>query len=392
MNARVPRIVGGVACGLLIVIDIVLTAVTRDPWSSNDGLTILVLGLMAAIGLLLAWKQPRNAIGWLFVATALLGLVDVAARLYLVLDYRQHGGTLALGRVAVAYRVGVSITPFLISLPSILLFPNGSVPSRRWRTALAVYVAAGTVFALLQFGGGALLAHSHPIAVNIRGIPTTVGNGWVAGFGWLMVPYFLGFWLASVGHQVRSWRRATGERRAQLKWLAAGAVVTVAGCLTLVAAGDGTTAAARIAADLSLAGIAAFPLAIGIGILRYRLYEIDRLISRTISYALVTGALIGLFVGLVVLLTDVLPFSSPVGVAASTLAAAALFNPLRRRVQSAIDRRFNRARYDAAATVDAFAQQLRNAVDLDTVEAGLRDAVGRAVEPAHLSVWLRGTP
>ena len=386
---RALRLTAGGVCGVFVIVDLALTAATRDPWTSNDGLTILLGALMAVVGLLIARKQPGNAIGWLFTATALLALIDSAARLYLVLDYRQHGGTLAFGRVAAAYRTGVSITPFLIALPSILLFPNGNVPSRRWRAALAIYVAGATVFALVQFGGGALLTHTHQVVVNIRGYPTSVGNGWVAGFAWLMAPYFLGFWLASAGHQVHSWHRASGERRAQLKWLAAGAVLTVTGCVTLVSAGDGTTTASRIAADLSVFGIAAFPLAICIGILRYRLYEIDRLISRTITYALVTGALIALFLGLVVLLTDVLPFSSPVGVAASTLAAAALFNPLRRRVQSAIDRRFNRARYDATATVDAFAHSLRNAIDVDAIEAGLREAVARAVEPAQLTIWLR---
>jgi hypothetical protein len=389
---RAARLFASAACGVLLVVDLALTAVTRDPWASNDGLTIVLGGFMAAIGLLLAWKQPRNAIGWLLTATALLAMLDSAARLYLVLDYRQHGDALALGRVAATYRVGLSITPFLIALPSILLFPSGRVPSRRWSIALAIYVAAGTVFSLAQLGGAGLATHAHTIKVDIRGNVTSASPGWFAGLGWLAVPYFLGFWLASVGHQVRSWRRATGERRAQLKWLAAGAFVCVAGAVTLVTTGDGTSTAARVASDLSVLAIAAFPLAIGIGILRYRLYEIDRLISRTLSYAIVTALLLALFVGLISLTTDVLPFSSPVGVAASTLAAAALFNPLRRRVQSAIDRRFNRARYDAAATVDAFARRLRNAVDVDAVEAGLRDAVDRAVEPAHLTVWLRSTP
>jgi hypothetical protein len=126
-----------------------------------------------------------------------------------------------------------------------------------------------------------------------------------------------------------------------------------------------------------------------VGILKYRLYDIDRLISRTISYALLTGLLAAVFVGIVVLATDVLPFSSPVGVAASTLAAAGLFNPLRKRVQHAVDRRFNRARYDAEATVAAFTMRLRDAVDLDTVRSELLHAVDRAVEPAHASVWLR---
>jgi hypothetical protein len=129
-------------------------------------------------------------------------------------------------------------------------------------------------------------------------------------------------------------------------------------------------------------------VSIGIGILKYRLYDIDRIISRTLAYALVTGLLVGVYAGLVLLATQVLRFSSPVAVAASTLAAAALFNPVRRRVQHAVDRRFNRARYDADAAVEAFAAHLAGAVALPEVQADLADVVGRALEPAHLAVWL----
>jgi hypothetical protein len=135
-------------------------------------------------------------------------------------------------------------------------------------------------------------------------------------------------------------------------------------------------------------GIAALPVGIGVGILKYRLYDIDRIISRTLAYAIVTGLLVGVYAGLVLLATRVLPLSSPVAVAASTLAAAALFNPLRRRVQQAVDRRFNRARYDADQTVAAFAARLKDAVDLDTVRDDLAGAVHQALEPAHVSVWI----
>ena len=136
-------------------------------------------------------------------------------------------------------------------------------------------------------------------------------------------------------------------------------------------------------------GFAVLPLSIGVGILRYRLYEIDRLVSRTLSYLILTGLLVGTFVGLIALTTDTLALSSRVGVAASTLAAAGLFNPLRRRIQRAVDRRFNRARYDAEATVAAFTARLRDAVEIDAIAADLRDAVNRAVAPTHTSVWIK---
>jgi hypothetical protein len=138
------------------------------------------------------------------------------------------------------------------------------------------------------------------------------------------------------------------------------------------------------------AGAIAFPVCIGIGILRYRLFDIDRILSRTVGYAIITGLLVGVYAGLVLLATQVLGFASTWAVAASTLAAAALFTPLRRRVQRAVDRRFNRARYDADRMVDAFAARLQEAVDLDTVRADLATVVRAALEPAQVSVWVSG--
>jgi hypothetical protein len=189
--------------------------------------------------------------------------------------------------------------------------------------------------------------------------------------------------LSFVAHQVLSWRRATGQRRQQLKWLATGAAVT----LVVIAASLGFSSTGIVGEILGI-GLAALPVGIGVGILKYRLYDIDRIISRTLAYAILTGLLVGVYAGLVLLATKVLPLSSPVAVAASTLAAAALFSPLRRRVQRAVDRRFNRAGYDADQTVAAFAARLKDAVDLDTVRDDLAGAVHQALEPAHVSVWI----
>jgi hypothetical protein len=140
--------------------------------------------------------------------------------------------------------------------------------------------------------------------------------------------------------------------------------------------------------DLFNLGVAVLPVCIGVAVLKYRLYEIDRIISRVISYAIITAVLAGVFAGLVVLATNVLPVKTPVAVAAATLAAAALFNPLRKRVQRAVDRRFNRAHYDAGKTIAAFAARLQDAVDLDTVSDDLAAVVRQALEPAHVSVWM----
>jgi hypothetical protein len=389
VTARRLRIAAAAIVTLAVVAWIVLLVLTRDPWPSNDGLTVLLTVTVMAVGLVITSHQPRNAIGWLFIATAVIGIPDAVVRQYLVLDYRQHGGDLALGAVAVAMRTGTALFPFLLAFPSILLFPDGRVPSRGWRRALIVYIVLATIFTVTQFAGAAVNANTAHPAIDIRGNVPNVSPGSVAGFAWLMTPFFLGFWLGSVVHQARSWRRADGERREQLKWLAAGAGLCVVSSVALVLFGDYASLSSRVIADLAVLGIAAMPVAIGVGILKYRLYDIDRLISRTVAYAIVTGVLAAVFVGIVALATEVLPFSSPVAVTASTLAAAGLFNPLRLRVQRAVDRRFNRRRYDAEATIAALVGQLRGAVDPEAVQVALAGAVSAAVEPAHVYVWTR---
>jgi hypothetical protein len=383
----VTRRLGGLACAFLVLVAGILAVVTKDPWPSNDGLVIVTLALGGTVVLAILRRQPGNAVGWLFLAAALVGLVDTVAREYLVLDYRQHGGSLPLGRVAVEIRGGMALLPFLILFPVILLFPDGKAPSRRWRHALWAYALGATVFSVAQFADETTTGK---FAVDIRGGLTNGSNGTFAGLLWgLLTPFFLVFWLASVGHQIRRWREANGERRAQLKWLMSGAAISVVCSVVLVTVGDGSSLASRLVGNVALLGIATLPVAIGVGILKYRLYEIDRLISRTLSYAILTGLLVGVFLGIVILATRVLPFSSPIAVAASTLAAAALFNPLRIRVQHLVDRRFNRARYDAEATVAAFRARLRRAGHSDAVREELVRTISRAVEPTSMSLWVR---
>jgi len=185
------------------------------------------------------------------------------------------------------------------------------------------------------------------------------------------------FCLAVVTRQVLAYRRSTGVRRQQLKWLMNGGAIALIGLIVSPAAGGAVVA------------VIALPISIGVGVLRCRLYEIDRLISRTLSYAILTALLAGTFIGLIALTTNTLAFSGRVDVAASTLAAAALFNPLRKRIQRLVDRRFNRARYDAEATVAAFTARLRDAVEIDAIRADLLDVVNLAVQPTHASVWIK---
>jgi hypothetical protein len=193
--------------------------------------------------------------------------------------------------------------------------------------------------------------------------------------------------------QVPSYRRSADQRRQQLKWLYSGGTVFLASVLLDIfivplALGDAAGSGPPVLNDLFNLGAAALPVCIGVAVLKYRLYAIDRIISRVISYTIITAVLAGVFAGLVILATQVLPFKTPVAVAAATLAAAALFNPLRGRVQRAVDRRFNRARYNAEAVVAAFTTRLRQTVDPATVQDDLIATVHQAFQPAHISVWL----
>jgi hypothetical protein len=276
---------------------------------------------------------------------------------------------------------------------AILLFPDAMLPSMWWRRSMLAFLALSAVWMIGAYGIATDTILLHKIVIDATGNLTGINHpaGDWSWWGVVQDIYFpvLGLaWVAAMARQVTTYRRSTGERRLQLKWGMAGATMFVIGAVPLLTESSSTSPALRLISALAPIGLACLPLSMGVAILKYRLYDIDRLISRTLSYAVVTGLLIGVYVGIVVLTTDVLSFSSPIAVAASTLAAAALFNPIRTRVQRLVDRRFNRARYDADATVAAFSARLREAVDLDTVRADLLDVVGRAVEPAHASIWI----
>jgi hypothetical protein len=211
------------------------------------------------------------------------------------------------------------------------------------------------------------------------------GTAWLSPVRAVIFPILVVFWLSFIARLLLSWRHASIERRQQLKWLLTGCAIALAsGVLSIAAVPAVFQSAVNFISDL---GFVALPACVGIAILRYRLYDIDRIISRTLAYAIVTGVLIGLYAGLVLLATRGLSFRTPVAVAASTLAAAALFTPLRQRVQRIVDGRFNRARYDADQIVADFAARLKDTVDLRSVQDDLATVVDRALEPARVFVW-----
>ena len=378
-------VLGGVALALAIAV-VPLAVLSRQ---GSPAEPLVVAASFEAVGLVVARRQPRNPMGWLLAGVGTLLPLTLDGSYYAVLVYR-FGYRLPLGPVAVLLDVSWAVAFMLLPL-SILLFPDGRLPSRRWRRVLRAYLAVSAGFVIaLSWASAASVGTREP--VDASGGVTVVDHpaGWVAAVQLVALLVFVPFWLSFVARQVQGWRHADGERRQQLKWLVCGAAICIV-AVTLPAAGsalDPHAPPALIAAASILYGLlVALPVCIGVGILKYRLYEIDRIISRTLAYAIVTGLLIGVYTGLVLLATRVLSFTSPEAVAASTLAAAALFNPLRSRVQRIVDRRFNRARYDAETTVAGFAAQLKDAMDPDAVRADLLDVVHRALEPTHASVW-----
>jgi len=370
---------------MLLAGALVLSALTGQLSVLGSGPIVPVAVVYAAVGFVVARRQPGNPIGWILITFIVVFLLSGVAGGYAALYYRfgHHGLPLA----PVAVLLAPLWAPALLLFPVvILLFPDGRLAARRWRWVLRAYVVAGGLASAAVCAPAVIAVARHDVRIDAAGnlITTSRSHG---GLLAVVAPLGLGLILvivlSFVAHQVFSWRRATGERRQQLKWLATGAAVTLA----VIAVSLGFSSTSVVGEILGI-GLAALPVGIGVGILKYRLYEIDRIISRTLAYAIVTGLLIGLYAGVVLLATRVLPFHTPVAVAGATLLAAALFSPLRRRVQRAVDRRFNRARYDADTTIAAFAARLQDAVDLDAVQDDLAGVVHQALEPAHVSVWI----
>jgi len=375
---------------LLLPGSLVLYALTGQNLAENGGQDIVVFASCVTVGLIIAWHRPANPIGWLILAGVDVQGLGIDGSVYDTLAHRP-GYRLPVGPIVwldTAWFLGLSALPLII-----LLFPDGAPPSPRWRRVMWAYIAMVGSYLACTYAVVIGAVASHHTKIDADGTPAVVDHpaGWFAAVSALFIVLLMASWLLFAVAQVISWRRSSGVRRQQLKWLMAGAVVLAAAEAVVqpLSGFDANLSAAAQGAlnTLSAVAIAALVACLGVAILRYRLYDIDRIISRTLAYAIVTGLLVGVYAGLVLLATAVLQFHSTVAVAVATLAAAALFSPLRSRVQRIVDRRFNRARYDADRTVEAFAARLKDSVDLAAVQADLASVVQQVLEPAHMSVW-----
>jgi hypothetical protein len=381
---------GCLVAGLVVALVLVRPL---TPGVLGEGVLIPLLYLgFAAIGLVLSLRRPANPIGWLYAASGLAWSVSVPGEAW-VGQLVRTGRPLPLAAQVSAAVGGPLWAPAIalgVTLP-LLLLPDGRLRSRRWRIVV-IASAAGAVLAMAAaLRPGQLV--SAPIA-NPFGLAGTAGAA--AGIlaeigGWLHV----GSLAAALLCLVLRFRAARGVERQQLRWVAAGATVAVLGLLAVIALLTlqdtyGLLPGAWLVA-LALA-LPCVPVSVAVAVLRYRLWELDRLISRTVTYALVTGLLILPYLLILPVVTRLAGDAGGLAVAAATLTAVALFTPLRRRVQDLVDRRFNRRRYDAARTVEAFAVRLRDQVDLDALQAELLAVVDQTVQPTTASLWLRPTP
>ena len=346
------------------------------------------------VGSIIVLRRPGNAIGWIFFAvwflasTGILSTVAThaaGANMGILGHPEAAPGEVPPGMPwwfvpALAYSA-VYWGPLLMlaTVFTFLLFPDGPL-SPRWRIVVWIGVASTAIGSVTgPFTGTVQLGIGSDFVVNP--LPTIDSTPVVT----LLPPLFgvtaVGCAVASVVSVVLRWRRSDGVLRLQLRWFLA-AVVAVAIGFLLTFHNSGANIAFGFTVSL-------IPIACGMAILRYRLYDIDRIISRTASYAIVTGVLLVTYALVVTSVTRLLPDSSTLAVAAATLAAAAIARPLYRRVQQAVDRRFNRARYDAQLTVDDFGTRLRHEVDTSLVSHDLLDVVHQTLQPSDVGLWLR---
>lgn len=347
-------------------------------------ITTLSFMFYSVVGGLIVWRRGNNAVGWLFCGSGLGWALSFCSGVLVgrgrILAERTSDVVVWLS----AWTELLGVTCLVLAL---LVFPTGRLASSRWRPAAALAVVAGIVASLGEaFSRGPL--EDYPYVDN----PYPAGDLFEAfrAVGW---PLMLLPTVAAAASLVVRSRRARSDERLQLKWMMFAGVLLVM-YLLFWASSVGLLGSDRIAESLSGVALLSVPAAAGIAILKHRLYDIDLVINRTIVYAALTAILGATYVGLVFGFQAVLaPFTaeSDLAIAGSTLAVAALFRPVRERVQDFIDRRFYRSKFDAARTVDDFNLRLRDEVDLGAITSQLTGVVGDTMQPAHVSLWLRGT-
>ena len=378
-----------IAPPLTLAFEVAYSTIAVYPEEGDGGVDILfslTFLTYAVVGALVASRQPRNPVGWLFCGVGLYFAGSEALYSY-VRDPSEPPGVVAAAWI----HTWTSEPPAVAVVLLVLLFPTGRFLTRRWRLAGIGAVVASAAWAVaLAFDPGPLRrAETISNPVGIDGAGAVLDPIATLGPFILLACIFL-----AIGGAIVRYRRARARERQQLKWLALAAgfmlVVLLAMTLLLLLVDTNQGVWDFVMALFVCSAIAALPVAAAIAILRERLYDIDVVINRALVYGALTATLGGAYLG-TVLLVGLTVGRSGFAVAASTLAVAALFRPARARIQATVDRRFFRRRYDAGRTLDAFSARLRDQVDLDALGVDLRGVVSETVQPAHISLWLRNS-
>ena len=356
-----------------------------------NGVGNLVLGATYPIvGWMIASRRRENPIGWIFLVVGLSQAVEAFCGQYATYGLVTDPDSLPLADVASWAAIWAWVPGYTLMLLLVLLFPDGHLPSRRWQPVLWV-AAAAFVLMLVPF---AIVAWAYRGLALVAAVPPdpALDDSVAIAFTLQAVGVGLSMFvaLAAIGGVVVRFRRSSRIERQQVKWFASAGVAEIALLLISSAIVFPTPLDALVAIVIT----PLVPIATAIAMLRYRLYEIDRIVSRTIAYAIVSAIVAIVFGGVILLLSAALaPFTQgqTIAVAASTLAAFAIFQPVLHRVRRDVDRRFNRARYDAEQTVAAFSARLRDEIDIAAVTTDLNATVHGAIKPASLGLWIRGS-
>jgi hypothetical protein len=374
-----------IACLVIPWLDQLLRQAGRPDLTQWDLRPGVGLASAATVGAVLASRRPRHPVGWLLLAQVAANLTTGAAAQYLAWGQLAPGGPLPATRyVALAYPASAGGGLLLLGFV-LLLTPTGKLPSPGWRWWARAMVAVPLLLVVLVTLAPGLVDPS----VQVHGGPFEFGglSGVLLVAHQLALVYTTLAVAVCAGSLVARFRRARGVERQQLRWVAlAAALLVVAAGVALVGLALDATEVVTWAISAWVAGL---PLAIGAAVLRYRLYDLDRIISRTLAWGLLTLLLGGGYAAVVLGLGQLLGQDSSLVVAAATLAVAGLFQPARRRIQAVVDRRFNRRRHDAAQTIQAFSDRLRQQVDLDELTAELLAVVDQTMQPTQASLWLR---
>ncbi len=345
------------------------------PFALSMALAALVYVLM---GMLVFRRRPENRVGPLLAMIGITILLYQATSEYALRGLVVAPGSLPGSDLAAILSQTIWIVPFSLVPVLLLVFPTGRFLTPWWRIALVLPITAVLV---LNVSG---LATMWPL----RSAGAELLFGDLAEFGnyaVVVLPLMVASLVAGIASVAIRWRRSSGVERLQMKWFVPAGIILLIQILLVWATPEGSV----LGEILLQVGLASIPVLVGLAILRYRLYDIDRIVSRTVAYGTVIALLIGVYLAAAALLTRVLPFESDIAVAGSTLAAAAMFNPLRRRVSRAVDHRFNRSKYDAERVVGSFASRLSDEVDPDRLADDWAAVVSRTLQPVSVAVWLR---